>query len=468
MYSLPSSRPHGHPYCESRRLLQLILKLLIGMCAKRVGGLSMPKVSVIVPVYNVEKYLKQCLDSILEQTLEEIEIVCVDDGSTDSSGEILDQYATKDERVRVIHRKNAGYGSAMNVGLEIATGEYIGIVESDDCILPDMYKTLYEEAVSDSLDLVKSDAYYWLEKAQYKKRIHYKHLESFYDRVLSDIERNVFFDFVMNIWTGIYKREFLTKYQIRFHESPGASYQDNGFWIQTLSYCKSAKWLNQAFYLYRQDNETSSVKSRDKMFAMTKEYEYIEKLLRDRGDEEFLPYCYYYKLFRHRGTFFRIADENKREFCDEIKKDYARYKCYIKGFAAMDGWLRKASTQPEELCENVIQKKKSIKKCLDHASHIIIYGAGTHGDIIFRGLYNEGYYDKISCFAVSQNPPEYLFAGKQIVKIETALESYKDALVVIAVARGSNIYRHMVEKLAQLGINDFLDGSLIEESFYIL
>lgn len=428
----------------------------------------MPKVSVIVPVYNVKYYLEQCLDSILNQTLKDIEVICVDDGSTDGSSEILDRYVHMDRRIKVLHRENKGYGSAMNMGLDTATGEYIGIVESDDCILPDMYKTLYEEAASGSLDMVKSDAYYWLENAGYKKRIHYKHLEPFYNRVLSDMERNVFFDFIMNIWTGIYKKEFLTKYQIRFHESPGASYQDNGFWIQTLSYCQSAKWLNQAFYLYRQDNETASVKSRSKMFSMTREYEYIENLLRDRGDERFLPYCFYYKLFRHRGTFYRIADENKREFCEQIIKDYARYKCYIKGFTAMDGWLRMVSARPDELCESVIQKKKRVKERLDHASRIIIYGAGTHGDIVFRGLYNEGCYDKISCFAVSQNPSDNLLAGRQVLRIETALEKYRDALVVVAVVRGTSTYGQMTGKLAELGINDFLDGTSIEESFYIL
>lgn len=428
----------------------------------------MPKVSVIVPVYNVEKYLKECLDSILGQTLADMEIICVDDGSTDCSGKILDEYAAQDGRVRVIHRENAGYGAAMNVGLDAARGEYIGIVESDDCILPDMYHTLYEEAASGSLDMVKSDAYYWLGSAGYKKRIYYKHLEPFYNRVLSDVERNVFFDFIMNIWTGIYKREFLSRYQIRFHESPGASYQDNGFWLQTVCYCQSAKWLSQAFYLYRQDNEAASVKSRNKMSAMTREYEYIEELLRGRGDINFLPYCYYYRLFRHRGTFYRIADEYKREFCEQIRKDYARYKGYIKGFTAMDSWLCTASAQPDELCDRVIQEKRKIKERLSHASRIIIYGAGTHGDIVLRGLYNEGCYDRIACFAVSQNPQDNLLAKRPVLRIETALEKCGDALVIVAVARGSNMYRQMTGKLMELGINDFLDGTSIEESFYIL
>ena len=103
----------------------------------------MIKVSVIVPVYNVEKYLKKCIDSIIKQTLTDMEIICVDDGSTDSCPEILDEYANLDHRIKVIHKTNAGYGHAVNTGFAYAKGEYIGIVESDDYILPEMYETLY-------------------------------------------------------------------------------------------------------------------------------------------------------------------------------------------------------------------------------------------------------------------------------------------------------------------------------------
>ena len=139
---------------------------------------SMVKVSVIVPVYNAERYLAQCLDSILAQTLKEIEAVCVDDGSTDGSGEILDQYSLRDQRVKVLHRKNSGYGSAMNAGLDAACGEYIGIVESDDCILPEMYRTLYEESAAGELDVVKSDACFWYEKIAYRSEEHTSELQS--------------------------------------------------------------------------------------------------------------------------------------------------------------------------------------------------------------------------------------------------------------------------------------------------
>lgn len=428
----------------------------------------MIKVSVIVPVYNAEKYLAQCLDSILVQTLREIEVICVDDGSTDSSGEILDQYAKQDKRVKVLHRENRGYGAAMNAGLDVSAGEYVGIVESDDCILPEMYRTLYEAAGVEKLDVVKSDAFLWYENIGYRRNIHAAALNSYYDRTLGDVDRNIFFNFYMNIWTGIYKREFLTDKKIRFHESSGASYQDNGFWLQTLLYCKSAKWLSQAFYLYRQDNEASSVKSRNKVYAMTREYEYIEELLLERKDYHYLPYCYYYKLLRHRGNFLRIADTYKREFCEQIRRDYAKYKGSIKGFDGLDLWFRKVVLEPEEFCDNAIKIKRGISDRLEQAVSLIIYGAGHHGDRVFRGLVNEAYYDKISCFAVSQDPDEKKIAGKQIIKIEEAVAGYPEALVIVAVIRGSGMYMQMVQRLSELGVEEYMDGSNIEENFYIL
>ena len=106
----------------------------------------MSKVSVIIPVYNVEKYLPECLDSVIKQTLKDMEIICVDDGSTDSSGKIIDEYAAKDNRIVVIHKQNGGYGQSCNKGLDIAKGEYVAILEPDDFVDEHMYEDLYNAA----------------------------------------------------------------------------------------------------------------------------------------------------------------------------------------------------------------------------------------------------------------------------------------------------------------------------------
>ena len=114
----------------------------------------MPKISIIVPVYNVERYLVDCIESIRNQSLTDIEIILVDDGSLDNSGAICDDYALKDDRIKVIHKKNGGLSSARNAGLEVAIGEYIGFVDSDDWVDSEMYGFLYKNAVEKNAEIV--------------------------------------------------------------------------------------------------------------------------------------------------------------------------------------------------------------------------------------------------------------------------------------------------------------------------
>lgn len=116
--------------------------------------MSLGKISVIIPVYNVEKYLSECLDSVLAQTYDDLEIILIDDGATDNSGKICDSYAMKDRRVNVIHQSNAGAGAAKNAGLDIATGDYIAFADSDDILCHNMYDRLLKE-MTDSVDLVQ-------------------------------------------------------------------------------------------------------------------------------------------------------------------------------------------------------------------------------------------------------------------------------------------------------------------------
>lgn len=118
--------------------------------------MTKPRLSIIVPVYNTEKYLKRCLDSILSQTLKEIEIIIVDDGSKEACALLCDEFSKNDSRIKVVHKKNEGLGYARNTGLKTATGEYVGFIDSDDFIVPEMYEKLYHAAVKYNADLVVS------------------------------------------------------------------------------------------------------------------------------------------------------------------------------------------------------------------------------------------------------------------------------------------------------------------------
>lgn len=120
---------------------------------------NQPLVSILVPIYNVERYLRECLESIVVQTLDDIEIICIDDGSTDGSLAIVKEYQAQDDRIVLITKPNAGYGDTMNRGLEVAQGKYIGIVESDDIAQHNMFEKLSELAEYNNLDVVKSNFY---------------------------------------------------------------------------------------------------------------------------------------------------------------------------------------------------------------------------------------------------------------------------------------------------------------------
>lgn len=121
----------------------------------------MPAISIIVPIYNVENYLRKCIDSILAQTFTDFELILVDDGSTDNGGEICDEYGYKDNRIKVIHKKNGGLSDARNSGIKIAKGNYIGFVDSDDWIEPNMYEILYKLCVENDADLSTCSINIW-------------------------------------------------------------------------------------------------------------------------------------------------------------------------------------------------------------------------------------------------------------------------------------------------------------------
>lgn len=279
----------------------------------------MIKVSVIIPVYNVEPYLEECLDSVTGQTLKELEIICVDDGSTDGSGAILDSYSRKDGRIRVIRQENRGYGAAMNRGIGSAAGEYIGIVEPDDYIMSGMYQYLYRKAKGYRLDFVKADFYRFTQGGDGGREFVYNHLSTEaadYNRVFDPSADPEKLRFIMNTWSGIYRREFLEQYRILHNETPGAAFQDNGFWFQTFVYAHRAMILDRPFYCNRRDNPNSSINSREKVYCMNIEYDHIRDILMRDPDlwERFRPMYWFKKYHNYMGTLNRIGEEYKEEY----------------------------------------------------------------------------------------------------------------------------------------------------------
>lgn len=227
----------------------------------------MPVLSIIVPVCNVEQYLVQCLDSLLNQSFRDFEIICIDDGSTDGSPAILDAYAQRDARVRVVHKKNSGYGHSMNIGLSMATGEFVGIVESDDFVAPDMYEVLIEAINRLQVPYVRCLWFDYWDDGNMHPSSSCLCGEQTEEHKASPLACTEIFHEHAAIWAGIYKRSWLEENDIRFLETPGASYQDSSFFFKVLAQCGEMGFVRRPLLYYRQSNPNASMKSRQKAFC---------------------------------------------------------------------------------------------------------------------------------------------------------------------------------------------------------
>ena len=169
------------------------------------------KVSVLVPVYNAEAFLRECLDSLVGQSLREIEIICINDGSTDGSLEVLKSYAEKDERMVILDKKNTGYGDSMNKGIDKARGKFIGIVEPDDFVELSAFEKMYKKAQENEVEVVKANFYRYMTG---KKDVAEKS-EVFTSVEIGKVvdpekDRHLFYT-QPSVWSAIYKTEFLKK-----------------------------------------------------------------------------------------------------------------------------------------------------------------------------------------------------------------------------------------------------------------
>lgn len=289
----------------------------------------MAKVSLIIPAYNVEPYLVECMESVTRQTLHDLEIICINDGSKDGTLKILKEYEKKDPRIIVVDKENGGYGIGMNIGLSRATGEYIGIVEPDDFVQFTMYEDLYNKAKELDLDFVKADFYRFTRSPEGDMELTYNHLSvnpEDYNVVFNPSEKPEALRYIMNTWSGIYKRSFLEKYHIRHNETPGASFQDNGFWFQTFIFAKRAMILDRPYYMNRRDNPNSSISNPQKVYCMNVEYDHIRDILMQDQElwNRFKGMYWYKKYNNYIGTLRRIAPEVIWEYVQRFAEEFRR------------------------------------------------------------------------------------------------------------------------------------------------
>lgn len=403
----------------------------------------MARISVLIPVYNVERYLRQCLDSLIDQTFKDLEFICINDGSTDSSLNILDEYAQRHSRFRIIDKPNSGYGASMNCGLKEATGEYIGILESDDFAEPDMFEILFNAVESVQTDVVKADNYRC--KDGYSRSYYKNYPSCQYGAKLIPKENPELFK-RQSIWTALYKRDFLYNEGIYFNETPGASYQDISFNFKVMAKAREVFLIDKAIVNYRIDNPNSSIHSHDKAMAIFDEFEEIRRYLEERctKDAELNRIMSATEFYMCMGEYNRIGEEHRKSFLERLRNDTTQAERL--NYVNKEYWRKSDWAEKEELmsdiekyenrkAEETYSRKEAIKSFKDKLGcfgHIYIYGAGKVGDHVYDILASIDL--KAEGFLVTElKENETTKRGISVKEFDECLFSQGDSICLIAV-----------------------------------
>lgn len=288
------------------------------------------KISVINVVYNVENYLRQCLDSVVNQTLKEIEIICVNDGSTDNSLQILEEYAKKDDRIMVISKENGGISSARNMGLEYVNGEYTGFIDSDDWAELDMYEKLYRNAKLHDSDMVMFPAQLFDDiNKELRYDIPYFTLKcfdaSFYDRVFTHIDTEDFlFAISVTPWNKIYKSKFLKEIGAKFPE--GLDFDDNPFFYETYLNASKVSLVRDSLYFYRINREGSFITSaNERYFDIVEIYDQIEEIIRKTDNQDrYITSFSNVRVSSILSRYRQVDEQYKKRFFEIIKRNFIK------------------------------------------------------------------------------------------------------------------------------------------------
>ncbi len=283
------------------------------------------KISVIVPIYNVENYLRECLDSVLAQTFSDWEMILVDDGSTDGSGKIADEYADLDERISVIHQENAGLSAARNTGIDAARGEYLYFLDSDDYILENALDIMYNLAERNNAELVIFNGRDFLvsdDGVFYEKDLLIKDFKS-YNRLITGNE--VFCTMLANnsgvlycVWLHLVRRDSLLKYDIRFKN--GMLHEDNLYSFYLFMNVKSVIVIDEVLYM-RRVREGSITNSRITVrnlegynIIYTEITEWLHKEVVDENVKKYINQYLRFFFMSIAYNYYKLSKEEKYTF----------------------------------------------------------------------------------------------------------------------------------------------------------
>ena len=419
-------------------------------------------VTIIIPIHNSEKYLRECVESAVSQSFRDLEILCIDGGSTDGSGDIIKDLQKEDNRIVAVYDENTSYGHKMNIGIQRARGTHIAILESDDRMEPDMIETLYKAAETYDADVTDAD---YCQMVTYKGRelksmVHKYNDPGRYDRLVDGENREQQNMATSGIWTGLYKKSFLKRHRIRFNESSGASFQDLSFLFLTGLLAEKSYYVKRPLYQYRVDNTKSSVKDEKKIFEIAGECEFLKKELERRGVTEKKYWDMYYmrKYTAFYWNYCRLSQSAGNLFLEAYEKELRRDKdivsqlefdpfLYERTFLLLDHkelFMRKAQLRRrrpflERAC-----------KCLDQirGRKAVVFGAGFLGTRLLDILtQNENQADGI-CDS-SRERQGSTEGGLQVLSVKQAAGRFPEDVYVIASSRHG---REMSVQLREEGI----------------
>lgn len=431
----------------------------------------MIKVSVILPSLNVANYIRECIESALNQTLYEIEIICVDAGSEDGTRQILQEYAQKDKRVSIIDSNIRSYGAQVNMGIEAAQGEYIAILETDDYVLENMYEKLYDVAQRNKLDYAMADYIFFYDDVNGKRKLFkVRTLESvpelYYEIFSMENYASIYSIDDTTLWRGIYSREFILSNNIRLNETPGAAYQDICFMHRVRMKVERSMYIKEFGYCYRTDREASSTNSVNGLKYAKYEYQYLL-------EHDDIPEIYKSKIYY---TMSQSLVSESRNILTKIGYVWSEenLECYrwfknILSRAIKDGQLVESMggknwweplvvllASNEDFArrlKTVSDNLNEIKKLASNEGFIIICGAGIRGQNLAGILKREGTYSgKIDILYADNDSriwDSYIDEIK-VLSVDQCAKQYPDAAYVIA---NKTYHMQVREQLAAHGIS---------------
>lgn len=403
------------------------------------------KVSVLIYVRNDIKHIEKCIQSVRNQTLQDIEILIIDGGSTDGTRELIGKLSMQDPRMRIIDSL-PGVGLQFNRGLREAEGEYIGICESDDYILPGMYGEQYDIVKKHRLDILKADfnRFCGLGDGETFFPVAIMGNPGLYNCVICpDEDMGVMKAGSQGFWSGLYRRDFLLGQGIFMNETPGASYQDMGFSFLAMIKAKRVMFMKKAFYCYRMDNPGSSENSPRKLAMVMEEY----NLLKDRlqGENLFEAYKEWYLSWKAGAMLWfynRLFGEAQREYAvlmyQDIRNERISTKYTGDELSAECKEIVDQTEVPLEAFQEFLQKKSGelyrmerMMESIREGQEILIFGSGNMGKLV------RSYMEQIGKTVTAYMDNNKELWGKTesrllIMDPEQAAALYPDAVYIIA------------------------------------